>query len=74
MDKTKNCLFICLYIYVWYVHIPYMHSALFVRDGIFPHSIHVPSKDIAKLATFESQYVSLMESEERRRERLKRRN
>ena len=46
MDKTKNCLFIslfiylyiyiCIYIYVWYVRIPFMHSALFMRDAIFP--------------------------------------
>ena len=37
--KTENCLYICIYIcrYVWYVRIPYMHSALFVRDAIFPH-------------------------------------
>ena len=26
-----NCMFI------WYVRIPYMYSALFVRDAIFPH-------------------------------------
>ena len=52
MDKTKICLFIC--IYIWYVRIPYMHSALFVRDAIFPHVSYM-SKDIAKLATFESQ-------------------
>ena len=25
------------YIYIWYVRIPYMHSALFVRDAIFLH-------------------------------------
>ena len=25
-----------LYIYVWYVRIPYMHSALLVHDAIFP--------------------------------------
>ena len=30
-------IFIYLFIYVWYVRIPYMHSALFVRDAIFPH-------------------------------------
>ena len=45
MDKTKICLFIYLFIYicmyVWYVRIPYMHSALFVRDAIFSHVIHV---------------------------------
>ena len=33
--KTENCLYICMF--VWYVRIPYMHSALFVRDEIFPH-------------------------------------
>ena len=37
--KKENCLYIYLYIYIyiWYVRIPYMHSALFVRDAIFPH-------------------------------------
>ena len=35
MVKTENC----LYIYIWYVRIPYMRSALFVRDAIFPHCI-----------------------------------
>ena len=33
MVKTENC----LYIYIWYVRIPYMHSALFVCDAIFLH-------------------------------------
>ena len=34
--------YIYLYImFVWYVRIPYMHSALFVRDAIFPHLVHV---------------------------------
>ena len=37
--------------YIWYVRIPYMHSALFVRDAIF----HMLYNDIGKLATFESQ-------------------
>ena len=32
-----------------------MLSALFVRDAIFPHVIHVQFMYIAKLATFESQ-------------------
>ena len=58
MVKMENCLYICLF--AWYVRIPYMHSALFVRNAIFPHVIHVErssymSKDTAKLATFESQ-------------------
>ena len=42
--KTENCLYIYLYIYIiyiWYVRIPYMHSALFVRDAIFPHNLHI---------------------------------
>ena len=68
-DKTKNCLFMFIYIYIWYVRILYMHSALFVRDAIFPHSIHVASKDIAKLATFESQYVRLTYGIQRKKER-----
>ena len=42
-----------MYIYIWYVCIPYMHSALFVCDAIF-HMLYM-SKYIAKLATFESQ-------------------
>ena len=52
MEKKKNCLYIymCLYIYIWYMHIPYMHSALFVRDAIFLHVIYK-----SKPATFESQ-------------------
>ena len=33
--KLSICIYICRY--VWYVRIPYMHSALFVRDAIFPH-------------------------------------
>ena len=37
--------------YIWYVHILYMHSALFVRDAIF----HMLYNDIDKLAMFESQ-------------------
>ena len=49
-----------VYVYIWYMHIPYMHSTLFVRDSTFPHVIHVErssymSKNIAKLAMFESQ-------------------
>ena len=49
----RKIVYIYDYIYVRYVRIPYMHSALFVSDAIFPHVIHV--KDIVKLATFESQ-------------------
>ena len=32
-------IFICLYVYmfIWYVRIPYMNSTLFVRDAIFPY-------------------------------------
>ena len=45
-------IYIGLYIYVWYVHIPYMHSALFVQCNI-PHVIHVERYSY-KLATFES--------------------
>ena len=42
------------------MHTPYIHSALFVRDAIFPHVIHVERsiatcRDIAKLTTFERQ-------------------
>ena len=28
-------IYLFIYIYIWYVRIPYMHSALFVRDAIF---------------------------------------
>ena len=47
-------IFLYIYMYIWYVRIPYMHSALFVRDAIFLHVSYM-SEDIAKLATFESQ-------------------
>ena len=35
VSKTKNCLYVYMYIYIyiWYVRIPYMQSALFVRDA-----------------------------------------
>ena len=33
--KTENCLYV--YLYIWYVRIPYIHPALFVRDATFPH-------------------------------------
>ena len=26
-----------IYMYIWYVHILYIHPALFVHDAIFPH-------------------------------------
>ena len=48
VDKTKICLFIYMYIYIWYVRIPYMHSALFVRDAIFPHCKFVDVTTVAQ--------------------------
>ena len=44
--KMENCLFI--YIYIWYVRIPYIHPALFVRDAIFPHCILVHVTTVAQ--------------------------
>ena len=40
-ENGKLSIYMCIYMFVWYVRIPYMHSALFVRDAIFPHLIHV---------------------------------
>ena len=36
-ENGKLSIYLFIYIYIWYVRIPYMHSALFVRDAIFPH-------------------------------------
>ena len=35
---------------IWYVRIPYIHSALFVRDAIFPHCalFHVASHSCSR--------------------------
>ena len=38
-ENGKLSIYLLIYIYIWYVRIPYMHSALFVRDAIFPHCI-----------------------------------
>ena len=58
-----------IYLYIWYMRIPYIHSALFVRDAIFSHV-----KDIAKLVSFESQKDVRLTYGIRRRERLRRKN
>ena len=60
--------------FVWYVRIPYMHSALFVRMQYFHMFIHVERcQDIAiKQATFKSQkklYVRLTYGIRRKKER-----
>ena len=47
-------MFVYVYIYILYVRISYMNSALFVRDAIFQLMLYM-SKNIAKLAMFESQ-------------------
>jgi len=36
-ERERAKLSIC--VFIWYMRIPYMHSALFVRDAIFPHVI-----------------------------------
>ena len=48
----RKIVYICIYvyIYIWYVRTPYMHSALFVQTAML-----YMSKDIPKLAMFESQ-------------------
>ena len=38
-ENGKLSIYLYIYIYIWYVRIPYMHSALFVRDAIFLHYI-----------------------------------
>ena len=30
-------IYLYVYMFIWYVRIPYMNSTLFVRDAIFPH-------------------------------------
>ena len=65
MVKMENC----LYIYIWYVRIPYMHSALFVRDAIFPHCTlnHclLKRQDYRKAEQWESTQQGLENGEER---------
>ena len=63
----------CLCTVIWYVHIPYMHSVLFVCDAIFPHVIHVKRYSYVWKPERSWMYDSLMESEERW-ERLRHRN
>ena len=58
-----------IYIYIWYVRIPYMHSALFVRDAIFPHCTlnHclLKRQDYRKAEQWESTQQGLENGEER---------
>ena len=57
-----------IYIYIWYVRIPYMHSALFVRDAIFPHCIKrrlLKRQDYRKAEQWESTQQGLENGEER---------
>ena len=58
-----------IYIYIWYVRIPYMHSALFVRDTIFPHCTlnHclLKRQDYRKAEQWESTQQGLENGEER---------
>ena len=54
---------------MWYVHIPYMHSALFVHDAIFPHCTlnHclLKRQDYRKVELWESTQKGLENGEER---------
>ena len=34
----RKIVYMFIYMFIWYMRIPYMNSALFVRDAIFPHS------------------------------------
>ena len=56
MVKTENC----LYIYTWYVRIPYIHSALFVRDAIFPQCalVHVASHSYSRDKTRKTEWLN----------------
>ena len=62
-------LYIYIYIYIWYVHIPYIHSAIFVRDAIFPHCTlnHclLERQDYRKAEQWESTQQGLENGEER---------
>ena len=44
--ENGKCLYIC--IYVSYVRIPYIHSALFVHNAIFPHCMLVHVTTVAQ--------------------------
>ena len=61
--------YLFIYIYIWYVRIPYMHSALFVRDAIFPHCTlnHclLKRQDYRKVEQWESTQQGLENGEER---------
>ena len=48
---TMHCIplvYIFIYIYIWYVRIPYIHPAPFVRDAIFPHCMLVHVTTVAQ--------------------------
>ena len=38
----------CDFIYIWYVRIPYIHPAPFVRDAKFPHCMFVHVTTVAQ--------------------------
>ena len=46
--KLSIYFLIYIYIYIWYVRIPYIHPALFVRDAIFPLWIMVHVTTVAQ--------------------------
>ena len=44
----KLSIYLFIYIYIWYLRIPYIHPALFVRDAIFPHCMLVHVTTVAQ--------------------------
>ena len=46
--------------YIWYVHIPYIHSALFVCDAIFPHCtlVHLASHSCSRDNTRKTEWLN----------------
>ena len=46
--------------FIWYVRIPYMNSALFVHDAIFPHCslVHVASHSCSRDETRKTEGVN----------------
>ena len=46
--------------YIWYVRIPYIRSALFVRDAIFPHCtlVYVASHSCSRDETRKTEWLN----------------
>ena len=68
MAKMENCLYICLYMCIRYVHISYMNFALFVCDAIFPHwtLVHVASHSCSRDETRKTERLNSQGGEEAR--------